>query len=459
MKSSTFISAALMTFSITTASAQTQSNPMAGKLRKAIERIVKRESTVVGNVKTTGMDLTTTKPSQTTTYTYDNGGWLKENTTKTEYNSKGYVTATETTVDGSKTRLENTYDEKLEGMITKTTSYTWDEATSQWTNPTVVSSVELTRDSKGRVTKEVTYTLDETTNKLEKDEEVDFGYSAVSGKMSSISTTIEEEEEDGQKMTIPVKITILKWYKYNENKLFNFSLNDMENGGLLNDKENMIESGTITMTISGMPLTGTIKGEYTDDKSTITVGLMGMNIIMENEILDKYGSNRTTVSLSAGTTESMSESIVQTNNELGDCIRIETTETGDTGTLGIVDSSDDLTDIASVITMDYEYLETTSKPAYDFISSDNGYLKKSMTVNKYDENSKTYVPVEKITYDEYVDFISGTTGIDKNQTTTRTTQNKAFYTLNGKRTRNIASTNEKDVYIVKDGDKTYKVLK
>ena len=86
------------------------------------------------------------------------------------------------TEDGDgKIRTENTYDDKLDGFVTKVTEYTWDAATSTWTNPTVVMSVELTRDEKGHVSSEEIYILNEETNKLEREGNFSFTYNTETG--------------------------------------------------------------------------------------------------------------------------------------------------------------------------------------------------------------------------------------------------------------------------------------
>lgn len=459
MKGSALFTATLIALAPLSANAQQPSanRLLAAKMKTALAKVIKKESTFAGSVKTTGMDLKTTLPCQTTSYAYDNGTWQKESTTKTEYNSKGYATATETTTDVGRTRTENTYDDLLEGMMTKAVAYSWDAASGTWTNPTVVYSVELTRDDKNRVTKQTIYALDEDTKELAKISEEEFGYSLVTGKLNKISTTVEDEDDNGNPVSVTLNVNILKWHKYNENKLFSFTMDDI-GGGLIGNTENQIESGTLSTTISNIPLTGTIKGEYTDSKSTLTVDLMSIiSIVMTNEQMDKYGSNLTKVSMYTGDKETMSQTVLQAFNEFGDCTRIETTETDATETLGITDVSTELPE-KTVTTMDYEYLETTSKPANDFTSSDYGFIKKSMVVNNYDSTTEQYVPVQKVTYDEYIDYVSGTTGIDR-ANNAASTQNKAFYNLDGTKVDNIPTNGGKGVYIVKEGSKTYKIVR
>ena len=463
MKRIVLISSAMMALGTITASAQMPklNAGIMSKIKSAMAKVIKKESTIVGNVATTGMDLKTTKPCKTTSYDYVNGAWQWDDTTQTEYNSKGYVTATVTEDGDGKIRTENTYDDKLDGFVTKMTEYKWDAATSTWTNPTVVMSVELTRDENGHVTKEVKYLMDETTNQLEKKEEINFKYDSYTGEYYSFSTTIEDvDEETGQTMSIPVEVNVQKWYNYNENKLFNMNMDDLESD-MLGNAENMIERGTITMTVMNIPLIGTIKGEYSDSQSSITVDLKGIiKIVMTNEKLDEYGSNKTYMNFASGTYDQMVQTITETYNEQGDCTKIVSEEANTTGAkaAGIGDINTDK-EGNYTLTMDYEYLETTSKPAYDFMTGNNGFIKKSMVVNRLDAQTNTFSPIQKVTYDEYVDYVSGATGIDKVTGNASENQNKTFYRLDGTKVGSTPGSGEKGVYIVKEGGKTYKVAK
>lgn len=449
MKKSTLLSIAIAAMATTTASAQTFNVPrtFTSRVKAAIAKAIKKEYAIVGQANTSGMNLSTTLPAQTTTYAYANGEWLKENTTKTEYNAKGYTTATETEQDGKKTRLVYEYDDKLEGFATKATQYSWDEATSTWTSPVVVEQAVLERDSKGRVTKETIYAYDEDSKELKKESEAEFGYSLITGKMSTLSTTIEDDSE-GTTVSVPLKLTIIKWYKYNENKLFNFTGESL-NGDMLEDQDNLIEDATLTMTMQNMPITGTLKGTYTDNSEKMEVSLMGMlNMTFSTTTTDSYGSFKEEITTSM-MGETIGETITATNNEYGDCVRVETAQIGggeeQTQSLGDVDIDD--IDMNQVITMDYEYLSTSAA----------GVLKKSMTVNSVDKETNTATPTQKVTYDEYVDYVSGATGIGSIRQNASHSQNKAVYGVDGTLNGKSLTKDAKGVYIVKEGDKTYKV--
>ena len=82
-----------------------------------------------------------------------------------------------------------------------------------------------------------------------------------------------------------------------------------------------------------------------------------------------------------------------------------------------------------------------------------------MVVNSLDAQRNTFSPIQKVTYDEYVDYVSGATGIDKVTENASENQNKTFYRLDGTKVGNQLNSGEKGVYIVKEGDKTYKVAK
>lgn len=464
MKRIVLISSAMMALGTITASAQMPklNAGIMSKIKSAMAKVIKKESTIVGNVATTGMDLKTTRPCKTTSYDYVNGAWQWDDTTQTEYNSKGYVTATVTEDGDGKIRTENTYDDKLDGFVTKVTEYTWDAATSTWTNPTVVMSVELTRDEKGHVSSEEIYILNEETNKLEREGNFSFTYNTETGILEYVSTYLEiEDEETGKNTTLPVTLNIKKWYKYNENKLFTFDLDNIED--LLNNRDNMIERAIMSVTINEFAVPVIITGEYTENKSTINFGVIMMTGSVSNEKLDDYGSNVTTIKIDENEGNSMTQTITKTNNEHGDCIKVVSEESNTTNTTGakaagIGDIDTDM-DGNYTLTMDYEYLETTSKPAYDFMTGNNGFIKKSMVVNRLDAQTNTFSPIQKVTYDEYVDYVSGATGIDKVTENASENPNKTFYRLDCTKVGNQLNSGEKGVYIVKEGDKTYKVAK
>ena len=459
MRYFSFFAAAALSFSAATATAQTRmSMTNVESAIKALLHGVAAKANNNGGL--ANMNSATTKPTQTTNYVYKDNSWKFSSTTKTEYNRKGYVTATETTGTDGAERVEYTYDDSLDGFVTKTTSYSWDEASKSWTNPVVTSQVELTKNDKGRVTKEIVYSYDEDTKTMEKEMEVNFEYALIGGKLYKISTTIEQDGDDGENISIPVSITILKWHKYNENKLFSFSLDGMENG-FLSDSDNQIESATITMTmpIMGMnlPVTGTIKGTYEDTKTNMEVNMSAlgqslMKMVTTVNITDQYGSSETNISMDSMGEYALTAKTVSTNNEHGDCIKTETTGTvsedlGDITGGGDTDISAD--DLNQSTTYDYEY----------YTLPDNTVLKKSMTTNVKDNTSGEYKPTAKIDYWGYIDYASETTGIQNTMQNSSRMQNKAIYGINGEKMNNIPSNAEKSVYILKEGGKTIKIAK
>lgn len=458
MKYFSFFAVAALTFSTTSATAQTRMSIM--NVKSAIKALLNgrvAKADYDGNF--ANMNSATTKPTHTTDYVYEDNAWKFSSTTKTEYNQKGYVTATETTGADKTERVEYSYDDSLEGFVTKTTSYSWDEASKSWTNPIVTSEVELTKNNKGRVTKEIVYTYDEDTKTMEKEMEVDFEYALISGKLNKISTTIEEEGDDGENISIPVSVTILKWHKYNENKLFSFSLDNME--GFLSDGDNQIESATLTMTmpIMGMnlPINGTVKGTYEETKTNMEVNMTAlgqslMKMVMTVNITDQYGSSETDICMDSMGQNALTAKTVSTNNEHGDCIKTETsgTTSGDLGDIaGDVSASISADDLNQSITYDYEY----------YTLPDNSVLKKSMTTNMKDKTSGEYKPTAKIDYWGYIDYASETTGIQNTTQDSSRTQNKAIYSINGDKVDNIPSNSEKRIYILKEGERTIKVAK
>ena len=82
------------------------------------------------------------------------------------------------------------------------------------------------------------------------------------------------------------------------------------------------------------------------------------------------------MTISSGTYNTMVETITETNNEHGDCIKVVSEQASTTGAkaAGIGDIDMDM-EGNYTLTMDYEYLETTSKPAYDFMTGNNGFIK------------------------------------------------------------------------------------
>ena len=459
MRYFSFFAAAALSFSAATATAQTEMSITNVKSAfKALLHGVAVKADNDGGF--ANMNTATTKPTHTTNYVYKDNTWNFSSTTKTEYNKKGYVTATETTGTDGAERVEYTYDDSLDGFVTKTTNYSWDEASKSWTNPVVTSQVELTKNDKGRVTKEIVYSYDEDTKTLEKEMEVNFEYALIGGKLYKISTTIEEDSNNGENISIPVSITILKWHKYNENKLFSFSLDGMENG-FLSDSDNQIESATMTMTmpIMGMnlPVTGTIKGTYEDTKTNMEVNMSALgqsliNMVTTVNITDQYGSSETNISMESMGKNVLTAKTVSTNNEHGDCIKTETSGTAseDLGNITGDDSNNiSADDLNQSITYDYEY----------YTLPDNTVLKKSMTTNVKDKTSDEYKPTTKIEYWGYTDYVSGTTGIENTTQNAARTRNKAIYGINGEKMDNIPSNAGKSVYILEKDGKTIKIAK
>lgn len=396
------------------------------------------------NEAATATATSTMKQCLSTTYIYNNGNWQQEATTKTEYNKKGYTTAIETRGNDVCTRAENTYDETLDGFVTKTTAYSWDDATSTWTNPIVTSQTDLERDSKGRVVKETSYVYDTDTKQLVKESEVNFGYSVLTGQMNSIKMTLTEED-----MSIPMTITILKWHKYNADKLFSFSMEDFGTSAI-NDTDNQIESATISMTMQNIPLTGTINGEYTDTSSSITLNLASMiKMTATTTITDSYGSNETTINMEMMGQNVLTSTVTNTNNEHGDCIKTVSTGTSNYDT-ALADTNAD-TDIDLNQTLTYDYVYTTLP--------DNSIQKVSVVTNILDNTTSEMKPASKVTYDQYVDYITGTTGIRSLHANTPKDQINAIYSINGAKVDNLSSGTAKDIYIAKEANRTVKIMK
>ena len=449
MKYSTFIAAAALCLSATTTQAQTPKTML--KANKIINEIFSGRAfrAAMPMAGAEAADHSSVKPAQTTTYAYANGSWIHLTTDKMEYDTKGNTTATETMGKEGKTRMVYTYDDKLEGCITQATSYSWNATTAAWENPTVMAKTELTRDDKGRVTKETVYAYDEDTKTLEKETEIEFGYALISGQMNSMKMTMTTEDETGNDMTIPVTLTILKWHSYNPDKLFTLPLDDMDPSAMFGS-DNLIESATLSMTIQNIPVAGTIKGEYTETSSTInfSIPLMQMSMKATMTITDSYGSNKTEMTMDMMGKNVMSSTITNTNNEHGDCIK--TVSEGTTAeSLSFADEEDADLDLNQTMTFDYEY--TTL--------SDNKVLKSSMVTNVLDKKTNEMKPTAKVTYDLYTDYLTGTTNIGSIHRNASTSEINAVYGINGARMNKLPQTDKKGVYIIKNADRTIKVMK
>lgn len=468
MKYHRFLLAAALALPVTAAEAQTTSVHLQAK--QIIQSFLNGNMTrnTPANLAPEGMNPSTTKPCQTTTYTYTGTDWKQQATTKTEYDSKGHVTATEIRGDDSNTRTEYTYDGTLDGFVTKTVSYSWDEASASWTSPVTTSSIELTKDGKGRVVKETVYAYDRETDTLEKESEIEFGYSLLTGRMNSISTTISSEDDNGNVTETPVKITIIKWYRYNADKLFNFSLDNLGTD-MLNDTDNLIESATVSTSFQNFPIVGTLNGKYTDTSSSLTLELPFMNqtlIKMQVAVntTDAYGSNESNISMNVMGTDILTATVKNTNNEHGDCIKTETSGSmangGDWGvgtglkrapTTGLDWGNDSVFNLNLNQTLTYDYVYETL--------SDNLVLKKSVVTNLLDKTSQAYVPTLKTTYDEYIDYVSGITGIKDIKKEAGRSDINGVYGLNGVRMGNSTTGMKKGLYIIKENGMTRKVIK
>lgn len=451
MKYSSFLAAAAIA-AITPQATQAQVSNAFPKVNKILKQLFSSDVCRSGMSATDGTSQSTTKPCHTTTYAYDNGNWQQAAVTKTEYNTKGNTTATETVSAEGKTRTEYTYDDTYQDLVTKTTSYSWDETAATWTSPVVTSQTELTKNDKGRVTKEIEYVYDEDSKQLVKEAEINFGYSLISGQMNSIKLNISEEEDDGTVTEIPVTITILKWHNYNADKLFSFSLDDM-GASTIDGTDNQIENATISMSIPNVPipLTGTIKGKYEDKTRTMTFDLMSMlTMTTTMNITDDYGSNETTIDMEMNGKSIMNSTVKNTNNEHGDCIKTETTGSGSGIDLTAdTDDSDTKIDLNQTVTYDYEY---TTLP-------DNSVVKQSMVTNVLDKTTNQLVPTTKITFDQYIDYVTGVTGIGGIHSDAVRSEISGIYSINGTKVDNIPTTANKELYIVNKEGKTIKVAK
>ena len=440
MKYSTFIAAAALCLSATTTQAQMPKTML--KANKIINELFSDRAfrAAMPMAGAEAADLSSVKPAQTTTYAYANGSWIHLTTDKMEYDTKGNTTATETMGEEGKTRMVYTYDDKLEGCITQATSYSWNATTAAWENPTVMAKTELTRDDKGRVTKETVYAYDEDTKTLEKETEIEFGYALISGQMNSMKMTMTTEDET---------LTILKWHSYNPDKLFTLPLDDMDPSAMFGS-DNLIESATLSMTIENIPVAGTIKGEYTETSSTInfSIPLMQMSMKATMTITDSYGSNKTEMTMDMMGQNVMSSTITNTNNEHGDCIKTVSEGTTAEG-LPFADKEDADLDLNQTMTFDYEY--TTL--------SDNKVLKSSMVTNVLDKKTNEMKPTAKVTYDLYTDYLTGTTDIEGIHKNASTSEINAVYGINGARMDKLPQSGKKGVYIIKNADRTIKVMK
>lgn len=442
MRKPTLIIATSLLFSAGTIYAQGQSEYE--RIGSILKKIVTKNLPMPSkqDLATADMDLNTTKESKTTTYSYLNNEWKELSKNKYEYNNSGFTTATETSTYGQKKRTVNEYDDKLYGFVTQTTVYTWDKDLSEWSNPTITYSAELTRNSKGQVTKETIYTYNNDSGSLEKEVELDFKY-GWNGKLNTISTSIEEDN-----IAIPISISDIKWYKYDEDRLFSlFTSNDETT--LLTDQYNMIESATVSMTIDEFSVKGKLKGTYSEKQSKVSLSIpiltqTLMSLEVAKSITDEYGSYELTISATTMGEEATAAKIIATNNEYGDCIKLETY--GSENDNNNVNEESGI-DTNQIVTMDYEYYSV----------AENKVLKKSVITNLYDKNRQTFIPTTKVSFDEYIDYVSGTTNI--RNTSYQSDANNAIYSINGTFLGNDIRNLPKGAYIVKKQGKTVKTIK
>ena len=244
-------------------------------------------------------------------------------------------------------------------------------------------------------------------------------------------------------------MTILKWHSYNPDKLFTLPLDDMDPSAMFGS-DNLIESATLSMTIENIPVAGTIKGEYTETSSTInfSIPLMQMSMKATMTITDSYGSNKTEMTMDMMGQNVMSSTITNTNNEHGDCIKTVSEGTTAEG-LPFADKEDADLDLNQTMTFDYEY--TTL--------SDNKVLKSSMVTNVLDKKTNEMKPTAKVTYDLYTDYLTGTTDIEGIHKNASTSEINAVYGINGARMDKLPQSGKKGVYIIKNADRTIKVMK
>ena len=371
-------------------------------------------------------------PGTTKTYQYNNGDWTYYTTTNCTFDQYGNVSTAKTWSDenGMMQITTNKYDNVETSFLVSQTQSTYDSPTA--TTPTyefMNRRVDVTRNEKGQMTKVEDWEANDTYTGLDLKTAISLEY----GNDDKINKIIISSYEDNEEMKMTFNDVV--WKEYN-GKILSAIGPDVES--LIADPQNLIESASVEMSSEGMDIKGNLTSDYSTEgkrELTISMNYYGMPVASYKfyyEQTDDNGSfiNRSTVSFMGEADEI--ESVTVKYNDKKDMVE-ETISEG--------------TSVAS--------LKTSSSTLYDYTYNEETGLADYMILKNLDLNTNTYNPNSKLVYSDYQDVASGISNAAANVNTGKT----AVYNTQGMYVSNSTDKLSDGLYIIKQGGKTFKMMK
>ena len=458
MKHFTLLAALAATFIATGAYAQTNADNaiLPAKAKAMIEKFKKTLRTV-DNAKHTAKALRAKRADATpiwrathdVQYSYDEGDWYKEADNTYTFNAQGQTLTQVQYAYGEYAKLENTYNDKgqvtAQKMYTSTdgTNYTlYADRTQEYDDITGYSTkyeskisdgeggttmgsgsnyTTIERNADGNITKITKYTYSSSDEMYSESERTELTYANGGNAPTAITSY---GTDDYGRYGIQDQFTDMTWTKSNgqltgtseldfvseDNVLKSATLVDEEVGDIYIDVTEANDKGefTMKMTMDGYPtLYQTTSLKYTDDN----------------------GSYRYATEVYANNQLAYTDYMVATIDDHGNSVLLEEWE-----------SPDNFQPAERIDGTKHEY-------KYD---GEHGEMTEDIESALDDDD--TYTPAMKIVYDKFVDAVATSVkGISGNTAD----QPATYYNLQGMKVNGDA----KGLYIMKQGDKTVKIMK
>ncbi len=329
--------------------------------------------------------------------------------------------------DGVKTGTKYKYDTVETSYLVLRTQESYASAVDREPEHIYVDKrTDVTRNNKGQLTGIAYYGPNNSYTGLVDEGKIDITYGS-DGKANSISMTM--YDEDGN-MAITLKDII--WETYNGNLL---GMLDEYMEKSVFDSGNLIKSANVSMMGDGMEIAGTATGTYNGPERELALSFeyYGMTMAETSFYYKSTDDNGSYITIEKSSTmgtppEAYGETVVY--NDRKDIIEESESE----GT-----SADDLA-VQESKKYEYTYNESTGLADYCF-------------VKKLDKTSGNYNPSQKLEFSNYKEIGAGIT------TATAATGKTAVYNTNGIYAGSSTANLPSGLYIVKQGAKSFKIMK
>lgn len=387
-------------------------------------------------------------------YTYDDNGYItaqiedtgsEKEKTETVYDANGNAIAQviSTSEDGTdyapSSKKSCSYDEKT-GIVTG--DETWTLTDDTWAQEDGSYKIAITRNADGNVTKVVKTEYNADSLKWIKTDEVTYTYTA--GSTGPTGCTYSGIDEDTNEYGVIDVFTNMVWEKCDGQLVDEQSLAaTWFLGNNLLKSASLVESGS------------TLKIEGANDDNGFVMSMTSPNNTlylqtMEMKVNDDNGSYTFGNYLYA----SHSGDVSKGDTDLIGCA-YETITYDEKGNI----TQDE------AYSSDLDYLQWNPsvelsqgmKNEYTYDEEHSGEIAETVTYY-YDSDVEDYVPYTKVSAVEFVDLITGTTGITGTETDNETAPTKV-YNMQGIAVGNSTDSLPHGLYIVKQGDKTYKTVR